>query len=173
MIILIWAKRRYYFKEAISIDKGFFEAYMMMGELMEKQRRYSEAVTNYRSAVKLDSMFFKPVFFSLGMAELKSGDYANALTHFNVYLAQPGMSEKNSFVARKNVKNCEFAINAMRNPVPFNPVNVGSSINTTDDEYWPSITADGQTLMFTRQPVSHAGIIGKGDSSGRFFCKLL
>ena len=33
----------------------------------------------------------------------------------------------------------------------FNPVNIGSAINTKDDEYWPSITADGQTLMFTRQ----------------------
>jgi outer membrane protein OmpA-like peptidoglycan-associated protein len=39
----------------------------------------------------------------------------------------------------------------MKNPVPFNPVNLGSSINTNDDEYWPSITADGQTFMFTRQ----------------------
>ena len=77
----------------------------------------------------------------------------NALIHYNVYLAQKGMSEKNRIVAAKNVKNCEFALNAMKNPVPFNPVSVGSSINTTDDEYWPSITADGQTLMFTRQPI--------------------
>ena len=39
----------------------------------------------------------------------------------------------------------------MKKPVPFNPVSVGQGINTKDDEYWPSITADGQTLMFTRQ----------------------
>jgi flagellar motor protein MotB len=150
-------KAEIFFREAINIDKGFFEAYMMLGELMEKQRRYTEAVVNYRAAVKLDSMFFKPVFFSLGMAEMKSGEYASALTHLNVYIAQPGMSEKNSLVARKNVRNCEFALTAIKNPVPFNPVNAGSSINTTDDEYWPSITADGQTLMFTRQPVAHGG----------------
>jgi hypothetical protein len=145
------------FREAISIDRGFYEAYMMLGELMEKQRRYSEAVINYRAAVKLDSMFFKPVFFSLGMSEMKSGDYASALNHLNVYLAQAGMSEKNRIVAQKNVKNCEFSLNAIKNPVPFNPVNLGSAINTTDDEYWPSITADGQTLMFTRQPVPKSG----------------
>ena len=59
-------KAEIYFKEAISIDKEFFEAYMMLGELMAKQRRYSEAAINYRTAVKIDSMFFKPVFFSLG-----------------------------------------------------------------------------------------------------------
>ena len=54
------------FKEAISIDRQFYEAYMMLGELMSKQHRYSEAAMNFRYAVKLDSMFFKPVFFSLG-----------------------------------------------------------------------------------------------------------
>jgi outer membrane protein OmpA-like peptidoglycan-associated protein len=61
------------------------------------------------------------------------------------------MSEKNKAIAVKQVKNSEFALNAIKHPVPFNPVNLGSGVNTVDDEYWPSITADGQTLMFTRQ----------------------
>jgi len=141
------------FKEAISLDNRFFEAYMMLGELMAKQKRYTEALYNYRAAVKIDSLFFKPVFFNLANAEMMSGDYSNALIHFNVYLAQTGMSEKNKNVAIKSVKNCEFTLNAMKNPVLFNPVNIGNSINTVDDEYWPSITADGQTMMFTRQSV--------------------
>jgi outer membrane protein OmpA-like peptidoglycan-associated protein/tetratricopeptide (TPR) repeat protein len=141
-----------YFREAISIDKRFYEAYMMLGELMSKRRRFTEASLYYKEAIKIDSLFFKPVFFNLANAEIMSGDYYNALVHFNVYLAQNGMSEKNKKIAAKNVKNCEFALKAMNNPVPFNPVSIGSSINTGDDEYWPSITADGQTLMFTRQP---------------------
>src|SRR5664279_4424137 len=40
------------FKEAISIDSKFFEAYMMLGELFSKQSRYSEASLNYRKAIK-------------------------------------------------------------------------------------------------------------------------
>ena len=48
------------FKEAISTDEGFYEAYMMLGELMSKQRRYSEASGFYRKAVRIDSLFFKP-----------------------------------------------------------------------------------------------------------------
>ena len=106
------------------------------------------------------------------MAEMKSGDYSNALIHFNVYLAQTGMSEKNSIVAQKNVRNCEFALNAIKNPVPFNPVSIGSAINTTDDEYWPSITADGQTLMFTQTACITKRIICQGVSAGRFLYKL-
>lgn len=141
-----------YFKEAISLDKKFYEAYMMLGELMINTKNYPLAAYYYGSAVKIDSLFFKPVFFNLANSEMMSGLYSSALIHFNVYLAQTGMSEKNLAIAKRNIKNCEFALIAIKSPVSFSPVNLGSSVNTPDDEYWPSITADGQTLMFTRQP---------------------
>lgn len=144
-------KAEIYLKEAISLDSEFYEAYMMLGEMLSKQKRFSEAALNFKAAVKLDSLFFKPVFFNMAIAEMLSGDYENALVHFKVYSAQAGMSEKNKVIALKNIRNCEFALQAVKNPVPFNPVNVGNGINTKDDEYWPAITADGQMLMFTRQ----------------------
>ena len=68
------------FREAISTDEGFYEAYMMLGELMSKQRRYSEASGFYRKAVRIDSLFFKPVFFSLGMAEMQTPWFISMLT---------------------------------------------------------------------------------------------
>jgi hypothetical protein len=142
------------FKEAISIDRNFFEAYIMLGDLMAKQKKFAEAALSYKVAVKIDSLFFKPVFFTLANAEMMSGDYSNALIHFNVYLSQEGMSVKNRIVAVKNAKNCKFAISALKTPVPFSPESVGNGINTIDDEYWPSITADGQTMIFTRQSAS-------------------
>jgi flagellar motor protein MotB len=140
-----------YLREAISIDKDFYEAYMVLGEMMTKLGRYSESAFYYRRAVKIDSLFYKPVFFPLANAEKMSGDYSGALVHYNVYLLQPGISEKNKILATRSIKDCIFAVEAVKNPVPFTPVNMGDSINTSDDEYWPSITVDGQTLMFTRQ----------------------
>lgn len=35
--------------------------------------------------------------------------------------------------------------------MPFEPFNLGPSINSTDHEYLPSLTADGRTLVFTRR----------------------
>jgi flagellar motor protein MotB/tetratricopeptide (TPR) repeat protein len=160
---LFYGKAEINLKEAVSIDNSFFEAYIMLGDLMSKQRNFIEAASNYKTAVKIDSLYFRPVFFTLAYAEMMSGDYAKALVHFNVYLAQEGMSAKNRLIAAKNVKNCEYAINAISNPVPFNPESVGDGINTTDDEYWPSITADGQTMIFTRQvkPVDNQASYGQ------------
>ena len=113
-----------------------------------------------------------PVFFNMATAEMMSGDYANALIHYNVYLAQTKIIEKNRILAARNVKNCEFAIEAVKNPVPFSPESVGEGINTSNDEYWPSITADGQTLMFTRQTRPGENVLRKGNFPGRFLYKL-
>ncbi|MGI6339880.1 MAG: OmpA family protein [Bacteroidales bacterium] len=139
------------FKQAIAVDDKFYEAYMMLGELFYKQKRYAESTLFYRTAVKIDSLFYLPVLFNLANSEMMSGDYKNALQHYHAYLSQPKTSVKNRELALKNVRNCEFAIEAIKNPVQFNPISVGEGINTINDEYWPSITADGQTLMFTRQ----------------------
>lgn len=138
-------------KEALKFDDKFFEAYMMLGELYSNQGRYSEASVNYQTAVKLDSNAYRPVFFRLANAEFMSGDYNDALIDYRTYLRNKGNAEKNTKLAKKNILNCLFAIEAIKKPVQFNLINAGSGINTTDDEYWPSITADGQTLMFTRQ----------------------
>ncbi len=62
-----------YLKEAISIDKGFYEAYLMLGDLLSKLRRYPEAALDYKEAVRIDSLFYKPVFFSLATSEMMSG----------------------------------------------------------------------------------------------------
>jgi len=138
-------------KDAIATDRKFYEAYIMLGELMAKQNRFAEAASYYQEAVRIDSLFYPPVFFNLAESEFKSGSYNKALIHYQVYLDQKKISQKNKVVAVTKITNCEFALEAMKNPVPFNPVSIGSSINTENDEYWPSITADGQTLMFTRQ----------------------
>jgi|WetSurMetagenome_2_1015567.scaffolds.fasta_scaffold00001_360 outer membrane protein OmpA-like peptidoglycan-associated protein/tetratricopeptide (TPR) repeat protein len=140
--------------QALNYDQKFYEAHMMLGEINSRRKKYKEAAANYQAAVKIDSIAYRPVFFTLGTAEMMSGDYLSALGHFRAYLRQPGISEKNKPIAARNIRNCEFAIEAVKNPVDFSPVNAGSGINTTDDEYWPSITADGQIMMFTRQVFS-------------------
>ncbi|MCU0455156.1 MAG: OmpA family protein [Bacteroidales bacterium] len=145
------------FRQALELDPRFYEVYMMLGEINFRRKNYEEAARNYDAAVKLDSTAYRPVYFNLANAEMLSGNYADALLHFKKYLKQPRISERNKPVAMKNIRNCEFAIEAIRKPVLFNPESIGPGINTDDDEYWPSITADGQTLMFTRQLNSASG----------------
>jgi outer membrane protein OmpA-like peptidoglycan-associated protein/Tol biopolymer transport system component len=148
---LDYPKAETMFREALVYDKYFFEAYLMLGELYTKQRKFSDAAENFRAALKIDSASYKPAFFSLASAEFMTGDYENARRNYQSYLKNKNVSEKNRIEAARNLRNCYFAIEAMKNPVSFNPESIGAGINTADDEYWPSISADGQVMMFTRQ----------------------
>lgn len=140
-----------YLKEAISIDKNFYEAYMLLGEMLFRLRRFADAAKFYGQAVKIDSLFYKPVFFELATAEQMSGQYDKAIEHFKAYLSLNTGNEKNINAAIKGIKDCEYAVEAIKNPVPFNPLSLGDSVNSEHDEYWPSLTVDGQLLIFTRQ----------------------
>ena len=51
----------------------------------------------------------------------------------------------------KYLRDCEFSIEAVQHPVPYDPINLGPSINTQYQEYLPAITADDQTIIFTRR----------------------
>ncbi|RMF52490.1 MAG: hypothetical protein D6750_02180 [Bacteroidetes bacterium] len=47
----------------------------------------------------------------------------------------------------------QSAARLVKTPVPFRPINLGPQVNTPDEEYLPSLTADGQRLFFTsRRP---------------------
>jgi tetratricopeptide (TPR) repeat protein len=159
-------------KEAIKHDDKFFEAYMTLGELYTNLNRFPEAASNYESAVRIDSNAYRPVYFRMANAELMTGNYVNALKHYKAYLRDKGNSEKNRLIAIKNIRNCEFAIEAVKKPVPFDLINAGNGINTSDDEYWPSITADGQTLMFTRQIYSTYYPQSMGSTQEDFFVSV-
>ncbi len=161
------------FNQALVLDKRFYEVHMMLGEINTKRRNYEEAARNYNNALSIDSTAYRPVFFNLANAEFMAGDYSNALSHYKTYLRQPGISEKNKPLALRNIRNCEFAIEAVKKPVLFNPESVGPGINTDDDEYWPSITADGQTLMFTRQLNAGSQRPGSGGGQEDFYISYL
>jgi len=143
------------FEKAISADNQFVEAFLSLGQLYEEKPDYQKAAEYYRKGHEISPGLFKQTLMSLGRSCFKTGDYECAKEAFEGYLNQKGISTKSRFLANKYLKNCIFAIRAKMNPVPFKPVNLGDSINTSYHEYWPSISADEEILVFTsRVPLS-------------------
>lgn len=138
------------FKQAIEEDPVFFEAWVMLGELYEKQNLDTNAVLAYQKAVSINAEIYPAAFYFLGTIEFRNGWYDDALVNYTRYLDYPGGSKQGREEAQKNIPNCRFAIEAINHPVPFKPLNLGESVNTELNEYFPCLTADNQTLLFTR-----------------------
>lgn len=138
--------------KAKQADPNFVEAYLLEANLDMEMRKWDLAEEQFEKAFAINPTFFPTAFYDCAQAELKQGKYEEAKAHFNDFLSKkrPGTSQKLVDSANDGIANCDFAINAMQHPVPFKPVTMGASVNSTDCEYFPNVTADDNTFLFTR-----------------------
>ena len=137
-------------KQAVSLDVQFISAYQQMGDVYRKLGDYKNAKASYLKVLELDAEFFPLTYFGLGESELLTGDYQNALSHLQKYSTYP-LQESSKKLVNKLIADCNFSLQAIKNPVKFLPENMGGNINTKEQEYLPVITADEKILIFTRQ----------------------
>jgi outer membrane protein OmpA-like peptidoglycan-associated protein len=138
-------------KNAIQEDPDFIEATIMLGEVYSDNMQDSLAIITLRKAISLNPDFFPGIYSNLANLEFNNAMYDDALTHIKTYLSYPNQNPKYKNDAEWLLKSCEFAVNAVKHPVPFNPQNLGKNINSKYDEYWPSLSADEQTMVFTEK----------------------
>ncbi|MFO8055576.1 MAG: OmpA family protein [Bacteroidales bacterium] len=141
-------------ERAVSIDEEFVEAWLMLGQIHMEENNDSLALISYEKAVALNPRFFMPAHFHIGQLYFKKGEYESALDSFTFYQENGGRDESILERNRRYIANCEFALNSLENPVPFDPKNLGSNINSPWDEFINSTTVDERFIIFTvKQPV--------------------
>ncbi|MEJ6615620.1 MAG: OmpA family protein [Crocinitomicaceae bacterium] len=142
-----------YLNQAIEKDPQFWEAHMMAGEFHELLREYQPAINHFKKALAINPQQSSTgsTYFYLANLQQAVGDYEDAMKNIDIFVqfrnANPDLvSEANHIRA-----NCDFALYQLKNPSTFNPINIGPGINTENPEYFPTITVDGKTILFTRR----------------------
>lgn len=140
-------------KKAIDKDPNFWEAYLLAGEFSEHSRKYDDAIRYYEEVLKRNPNHsaFNSTHFYLGSLKYQKGDYKGAKELLEVYVRNRNIDQNSLMAANKLIKSCEFAIKSMENAYKYEPRNLGPGVNTKDPEYFPTITVDGKTLLFTRR----------------------
>jgi len=139
--------------QALSKDSNFWEAALLKAEFLDYQRKYAEAAKYYQRALNIDPShsISGSTYFYLAACLITIGEYDEALKNINRFLQNPNAKENLINQAYQMRACAEFSINAMAQPVEFKPVNAGEGINTILPEYYPTLTVDGQVLLFTRR----------------------
>src|SRR6185436_1660117 len=106
---------------------------------------------------------------NLARAEMHLNEFDSAKMHLEIFLNYKTRTMELREKADKLIKICNFASYAVKHPVPFNPVNLGDSINTDVDEYLPALTADDLTLVYTRRRVMGTDHLGRKDYNEDFY----
>jgi outer membrane protein OmpA-like peptidoglycan-associated protein len=141
--------------QAVQIDKNYEEAYLSLAGMYASIKDYRGAVNNYEKARAIDSSYFKDFNLPYSIDLAGTGDFEKALDAVNVFLTDPHLNETSRKAGEYRQHCYQFAISyTATHPIgdyKFEPHNLGDSINTDVSEYFPTITIDGNTLIFTRR----------------------
>jgi outer membrane protein OmpA-like peptidoglycan-associated protein/Tol biopolymer transport system component len=138
-----------YLKKAVKSDAEFIEAYMMMSQIYKDRNEFTEAISSYEKALKINPKFNPPGYLVLADVEMSQGLYSDALTHAERFLELGDFKKVSRSDAERFTENCRFALDKFNHPVPFVPVNLGDSVNSDKNEYWPSLSLDESKLIIT------------------------
>lgn len=139
-------------QKAKDADPKFVEAYMLQANLHLERREWEKAIDEFKKSFAINPSFFPAGYYDCARAEMKLGRYADAKAHYELFLSKkrPASGSELADRASRDIACCNYALEAMRNPVPFQPLNMGPTINAKDCEYFPNITADESVFLFTR-----------------------
>jgi outer membrane protein OmpA-like peptidoglycan-associated protein/tetratricopeptide (TPR) repeat protein len=137
-------------KSAIASDPNFIEAYLLLGDAARDMGEIEEATHQYIKAIELNPDLYPRTHYFTAKLLMKLGRYEKAESYFQNYVSYEGSDEYSLKDAKRNILNCQFAKEAILNPVDFEPINLGQNINSIYSEYFPSITVDGEKILYTR-----------------------
>ena len=83
--------------------------------------------------------------------------YAEASKYYEELLSIPDIEADLRTAIEIKLKSSRIRKALVENPVSFNPVNLGPSVNTEADEYINSLSADDSGIFFTRRMKNAAG----------------
>lgn len=140
-------------EKALEKDPRFWEAHLLAAEFYENYKEFPRAIKHYEAALSINPHHTATgsTYFYLASSQFFTGDYNGALKNMEIYVANRNANPQMVKEAHNIINKADFALQAIANPTKFNPINVGPGINTADPEYFPTITVDGKTILFTRR----------------------
>lgn len=143
-------------KQCIEMEPAYVDAYLSLAGVYSELKDYQQSLSHFEKAFSIDQDYSieSKLPYSINLARL--GQFEKALEAINSYLDKnPPANSNTTKAAEYRKKTYTFAVEyAKKHPAGsyvFNPVNLGDGINTSESEYFPSLTIDGSELVFTRR----------------------
>ncbi|OAV45971.1 OmpA family protein [Lewinella sp. 4G2] len=131
------------------------QLYYLRSLAKKGRRQYTAAAADIRKGISVTPDPKGRPYAELGSVLSLAGDFSGALDAYRQYLSYQetkGRSEQQLAKAKTLLRRAIIADSIARNPVDFSPAPVVGGVNTKESfEYHPTLSTDGQQLIFTRR----------------------
>lgn len=141
----------YFLNESLKKDPKFAEPYFLLGLIYKFQYDTEKAILNFEKGINLqgENPKFCSNYFSVAELYLKEGNYDKAENYSKKYLSFRNVPLPYAKAVQKIINDCAFAREKIKNPIDFVPKLLPENVNNNVLQYFPSVTADGKTIIFT------------------------
>lgn len=136
--------------KALSVEPKLLEAIIQRAAIFYDMEQYEQALLGFRQALDMAPEYDAFVWYQAALSAYRDQQYKEAVPFFEGFLERAGSRDRLRRRAEDYLEQSRFAARAMADPVPFEPENLGPAINSDAPEYLPALSADGETLIFTR-----------------------
>ena len=139
---------------ALENDPAYLDAQLSKAGILGELKRYNEAVTAYSRAFLMDSAYAREYLLPYSINLAGMGKFQEALKAADLFLAIPKLNENSIKAGTFRKKNYAFAVEQSHQHPQLSSSgfrNAGDAINSIFPEYFPSLTIDEKTLVFTRR----------------------
>lgn len=144
-----------FLEQALKIEPGYVDVYLTRAGIHANMKNYILSVNDFKKAFDLDAIYAEEFRLPFSISLAGNGQFQEALDQVNQFLRIPSLNEQSIKAGNYRKSTYEFALNWKKkysaDIFPTQPVHLSDSINSKDSEYFPSITIDGKTMVFTRR----------------------
>ncbi|MCQ2975708.1 MAG: OmpA family protein [Bacteroidales bacterium] len=135
-------------QKTLKIDNNFIDAYLLLATIADIQHEYKKEIDYYYQALKINQNQ-EEIIFALADTYLKDYNNDSAIFYYKQLLSKERITEKTRNEVKHNLEIAEFRKYQLDHPQEISPKNLGENINTIYNDYFPSISANGNTLAYT------------------------
>ncbi len=132
-------------------EPGYVKAWLLKADMFYDLKEFPKAIASYQKAVAIDSSFFPPAYYIMANLYFDTENYADAKINYLKYLTFKPKIQAELRRTAENLELCDYRSHMMKNPVPFNPLNIGPNVNSSGYEYINAVSLDEGQLYFTRK----------------------
>ena len=141
--------------ESLKFEPRFVDAFLSRAGIYANLKKYDSSVIDFEKAFALDSVYTKTYLLPYSISLAGIGKFQQALNAIKTFLTNDKLNAQSIKAGNYRKSTYEFGVNydkahPVRNYV-FAPQNLGDSINSSNLEYYPSLTIDGSKMVFTRR----------------------
>ncbi|MFM8913813.1 MAG: tetratricopeptide repeat protein, partial [Flammeovirgaceae bacterium] len=138
-------------QQALEKDKKFEEAYFRLGLAYRSAGDLVKSNQTFESGVALtvDPVKKKNYQYLLCEGYLRTGSYRQSLDNGVVFLNSEKFDKKKLLQVELWKKQCQFSIDNLQTRYKYVVLPMSDTVNALPMQYFPTITPDGEELIFT------------------------